>query len=144
MAVFDFSRRGHSPPNGFDLGDMRIEGGGGVATSVGHTPDQGMMIYVAMTELLDGLRRLLTTPRREFEFIGTDSSFRLLFRRVKIDRVDVTYRGIAIEQESLRHVARAALDGAVHLVSSAPLPPSDSVAGDISAAIAELRACLHE
>jgi len=102
------------------------------------------MIYVAVTDLLNGLRRLLTTPRREFEFIGTDSSFRLLFRRVKIDGVDVTYRGIAIEQESLTHVARAAVEGACRLVSTAPLPPSDSVAGDIAAAIAELRACLHD
>lgn len=140
--TFEFSRRVTTPPNGFDMGDVRIEGGNGVATSVGHTPDQGMMVYIAVTDLLDGLRRLLTTRKREFDFIGTDSSFRLVFRRAKADLVNVVYRGITIDQDRLGQVARAALNGACQFVTAAPLSPSDSVFDDISSAIADLQSCL--
>jgi hypothetical protein len=102
-----------------------------------------MMIYVAVTDLLDGLRRLLTTSRREFEFIGTDSSFRLVFRRMKGERLEVKYRGATIEQDTAPQLARAALAEARRFLSEAPLPDSDPVAGDISAAIAELQSCLQ-
>ena len=41
----------------FDLGDMELRGNRGVASSLNHTPDQGMMIILSVTMLLDGLRR---------------------------------------------------------------------------------------
>ena len=141
---FHFFRRPTTLPNGFDLGDVRVEGEGGVATSAGHVPDQGMMIYVALTDLLDGLQGLLAKSRREFEFIGTDSSFRLVFRHGKGDRLNVKYRGGTIEEAPATEIASAALASAGEFLSNHPLPESDPVAGDISAAISELRAFLND
>ena len=141
--TFQFSRRVTTPPNGFDLGDVRLDAKDGVATSVGHAPDQGMMIYVALTDLLDGLRRLVTTSGREFEFIGTDSSFRLVFRRGTGGRLKVKHRAATIGDATATDVARAALEGASAFLANEPLPASDPVAGDVSAAVRELRAYLE-
>ncbi|MEV8319061.1 hypothetical protein AB0Q95_33385 [Streptomyces sp. NPDC059900] len=71
-----------APPSpGFALGDMEVEGNTGVVTSRGHRPDQSMMIFVAASDLLDGLRDLVERERRYFRFVGCDSSFRLDFAR---------------------------------------------------------------
>lgn len=70
-------------PSGFDLGDIICSGDQGTAGSAGHTPDQGMMIYIAVADLLYGVKALLAGRRKRFDFVGTDSSFWLVFRQVK-------------------------------------------------------------
>ncbi|MFE0099465.1 hypothetical protein [Streptomyces sp. NPDC059009] len=85
---FDVDPSELEPPSpGFALGDMEVMGGGGRATSRGHTPDQSMMIFVALSDLLDGLRTLAVRGSGSFHFVGTDSSFRLDFTLGKGDRI---------------------------------------------------------
>lgn len=75
-----------SPPpgrlTGFSLGHLTVTGDDGSVTSAGRTPDQSMMLPLAVTDLLDGLRALIAGPEdRRYEFVGADSSFRLAFIR---------------------------------------------------------------
>lgn len=77
---FHVAPRELEPPSpGFALGDMEVEGDAGVVTSRGQQPDQSMMIFVAVSDLLDGLRGLVERQRKSFRFVGCDSSFRLDF-----------------------------------------------------------------
>ncbi|OLZ60737.1 hypothetical protein AV521_44790 [Streptomyces sp. IMTB 2501] len=48
-------RPGQGDASGFDLGDMTVTGDLGTADSAGHVPDQGMMIYLSVVQLLDSL-----------------------------------------------------------------------------------------
>ncbi|MFC9297156.1 hypothetical protein ACFTWH_01480 [Streptomyces sp. NPDC057011] len=85
-------RAGQGEPSGFDRGDMVWSGGRGEASSVGHVPDQGMMIYLAVPELLDSLSGLVARRSRNASFTAVDSSFGLDFR--------VTKAGVGITSRS--------------------------------------------
>ncbi|MCX4981976.1 hypothetical protein [Streptomyces sp. NBC_00572] len=97
MITLTFSVR---PPQGeagdFDLGDVLCEGESGTAGSAGHVPDQGMMIYLSVPLLLDALRPLVAGERKAASFVGTDSSFRLDFRRGRKGVVAVSANGTAV------------------------------------------------
>lgn len=83
-------RPGQGEPSGFDLGDIFCEGDSGAAESVGHIPDQGMMIYLSVTLLLDSIGALITGERKVISFTGSDTSFRLDFKRDKKGFVSVS------------------------------------------------------
>ncbi|MEV6057592.1 hypothetical protein [Streptomyces sp. NPDC052107] len=54
MITFQFTvRPGQGDPHGFDMGDMVVTGDFDAVDSVGHVPDQGMMIYLSVVQLLD-------------------------------------------------------------------------------------------
>ena len=77
-------------PIGFDLGDMEIIGKHGSFSSKFKHPNQSLMLILSLVSLLDGLRRLLSTPKeKEFEFIGVDSSFRIVFRKSRNGQIDI-------------------------------------------------------
>lgn len=76
----------------FDLGHISVETDGGVISSRNQQPDQSMMVFIAATDLLDGIVELLTGKRREFEFVGCDSSFILNFSRNKNTKIDINYK----------------------------------------------------
>ncbi|MFD8497652.1 hypothetical protein [Amycolatopsis sp. NPDC059657] len=141
MVGFDFSRREDldhiEPPSGFDLGDMEIAGNVRVVSSRGRTPDQGMMIFIALVELLDGLRRKLK-PGHPYEFVGADSSFILDFREEN-GSVVIESGGQRIDSspklDLLRAVSRAAH---VFVDRELPkLPPDDAAKEDISPSVVE-------
>ena len=61
---------------------MELHGDLGTATSKSRTPNQSMMLVLSITEMLDGFRRLLSqSKKREYEFVGVDCSFRVVFRK---------------------------------------------------------------
>ena len=69
-------------PIGFEIGNMEFRGDLGVARS--KSPDQSVMVVLAIVGLLDGIRRLLSYPHeKEFTFVATDSSFQIVFRKTK-------------------------------------------------------------
>lgn len=111
MIEFKFSRRpDQGQPSGFDLGDITVTGEKGEATSEGHAPDQGMMIYVSLSLLLDQLAAL-RGAKRAVEFVGTDSSFTISFKpgkkAVEVFSGDILV-GCAEAGELLGEVLRAA------------------------------------
>ncbi|MFJ7152303.1 hypothetical protein ACIQVT_29610 [Streptomyces sp. NPDC100445] len=50
-------RSGRGDASGFDLGGMAVTGDSGTVDSAGHIPDQDMMIYLSVIQLLDGWAR---------------------------------------------------------------------------------------
>ncbi|MQY40957.1 hypothetical protein SRB17_89910 [Streptomyces sp. RB17] len=79
MITFQFTvRPGQGDPHGFDMGDMVVTGDFGTDDSVGHVPDQGMMIYLSVVQLLDNLRGFLTGNDRVLTYTGADTSFGLV------------------------------------------------------------------
>ncbi len=63
----------------FDLGDIKVSSDDTViSSSEGNCGT--MMIFISLSELLYGISSLLKNRKKSrFEFVGTDSSFRLLF-----------------------------------------------------------------
>ena len=89
--VFSFIDESPTDPIGFELGDLEFRGEAGAATSNSINPNQSMMLVLSIINLLDGLRQFLSTPKeKEYEFIGVDSSFRVVFRRLTNDTISIS------------------------------------------------------
>ncbi|MEU6864626.1 hypothetical protein ABZ924_15305 [Streptomyces sp. NPDC046876] len=132
-------RQGQGDPSGFDLGDMVWRGKFGEADSSGRTPDQGMMIYVSVAQLLDCLRELLQGRTRTGSFTGVDSSFELRFRSTKKGvSVSAGCRSIALVSPGVlaRVVASAAEELARERLDDLP---ADGVKEDFLAALDDFR-----
>ena len=77
-------------PVGFDLGDLDIIGEYGTVTSRSKIPSQSMMLILSLVSLLDGFQNLLANrDRKEFRFIGVDSSFSIAFRKLEDGQIGV-------------------------------------------------------
>ncbi|MFB7055798.1 hypothetical protein ACFCXT_22055 [Streptomyces vinaceus] len=143
--IIEFSvRPNQGDPSGFDLGDMLWRGDLGEASSSGHTPDQGMMIYISTTQLLDCLGELLRGRIRSTTFTGADTSFQIGFRATK--------KGVGVEDRSgpvalttraelAQTVLAAAEDLAQRHLGSLP---SDGVRDDYLAALESFRLIASE
>ncbi|BCM66043.1 MULTISPECIES: hypothetical protein [Streptomyces] len=129
-------RPGQGDASGFDLGDMTITGDLGTAGSAGHVPDQGMMIYLSVVQLLDSLGDFLRGNVRVFGFTAADSSFRLVVRRTK-DGLSVASEDGVVARTTAGELASAVLHAAEDLARA--LPPEDPVASDVQAALAAFR-----
>ncbi|MFC4609083.1 hypothetical protein ACFO9E_14850 [Streptomyces maoxianensis] len=134
-------RPGQGDPSGFDLGDMVWTGDFGDVSSVGHIPDQGMMIYPSVTLLLDGLAALLNGRDRTLNFIGADTSFGIVFRRSN-KGVSVSSRNKLIARANQGELAQALLLAAEDLAASSlvQLPETDAARTDYLAALNDFRA----
>ncbi|MFF1347075.1 hypothetical protein ACFVZJ_13950 [Streptomyces sp. NPDC058322] len=128
--------------SGFDLGDIVCEGESGSVSSVGHAPDQGMMIYPSVTLLLDCLRTLVTDGKKPVSFTGSDTSFRLDFRSNDNGFVSVSANGQLLGKSSIEDLAHEVLRPAQELADGelSRLPVGDPVRSDYLSAVQELRA----
>ncbi|MGW7328581.1 hypothetical protein ACWGIU_08240 [Streptomyces sp. NPDC054840] len=127
-------------PSGFDLGDMRWVGELGEANSVGQTPDQGMMIYLSVVQVLDCLRPMLEGRVKNAAFVGVDTSFQLVFRSGK--------KGIGIFAPSgpVARIGAAELAGTVLLAAEkllnekiGELPSDDGAKSDYLLSLGKFR-----
>ena len=136
IAVQFTVRPGQGDASGFDLGDMTVTGDLGAADSAGHVPDQGMMIYLSVVQLLDSLGDFLRGNARVLSFIGADTSFGLVVRRTK-NGLSVAGDGDVVARTTAPELATAVMHAAEDLGRN--LPPRDTVASDWEAALAEFR-----
>jgi len=67
----------------FELGNIDIQIDSDVITSKNKTPSQSVMIFIAISDMLDGIRAMIEQKRKEFLFVGADSSFKILFKQNK-------------------------------------------------------------
>ncbi|MFJ6757483.1 hypothetical protein ACIQNK_20950 [Streptomyces sp. NPDC091273] len=127
-------------PSGFDLGDMFWRGELGEVASVGHVPDQGMMIWISITDLLDSVHELLTGRSGNVSFIGADCSFRMSF---KTTREAVSVRGPSgpVARVGRAELAEVVLSAAEELAREhlSGVPPQDGVADDYVTALERFR-----
>ncbi|MFF1477416.1 hypothetical protein ACFVYD_07550 [Streptomyces sp. NPDC058301] len=141
MITMQFSvRPGQGEASGFDLGDMVWSGELGEARSAGHTPDQGMMIYLSVPLLLDGLGAWLRGRDRTLEFIGADTSFALTFRKEK-RHLSIASAAGPIGTSNAGELTEAVLRAAEQLAAEglASLPDTDSARPDYLAALHAFR-----
>jgi hypothetical protein len=136
MVEFRFVRRAVGPPHGFELGDTEVIGNRGSVSSAGHHPDRGHMIYVSVSDLLDGLRALLDRGHGSWQFVGADSSFILNFT-LRRGRMTTRAGQQDIDESPAADVASAVWTAARALAEdpATALPPGDPVRADLAAAI---------
>jgi len=146
VVSFELSRLEERRPSGFDFGDLEVEVAlGQRASSRGHSPNQSMMIYISLADLVSGVCQLCASPKNtSYEFVGTGSSFVLRFRRMRTGTVQIVYRGGALGEVTPRDLL-SALRGALtgFLERQNALPPEDPVAEDLGTARAELERTLR-
>ncbi|WP_186776933.1 hypothetical protein [Streptomyces salinarius] len=121
------------PPSGFDLGHIDVWGSEGVATTRDRGPGGGVMIYLTVTLLLDGLRTFLSGKSRSYESTAVDSSFSLTFTRVRDGSIETRCRGSLIDRSPAAGAA-AALHVAAKQFADAhleQLPPDDAGREDL-------------
>ncbi|WP_330332024.1 colicin immunity domain-containing protein [Streptomyces sp. NBC_00536] len=104
------------------------------------SPDQGMMIHISVTQLLDCLADLMTGQRKAVSFTGADTSFELRFRSTK-KGVKVAARSGPVALVSRTELARTVLSAAERHAAShlSSLPRGEGVADDYSAALKRFR-----
>lgn len=131
------------PSQGFALGDMEVRGTAGVTSSRGRTPDQSMMIFVAVSDLLDGLHSLGTGRTRHFHFVGSDSSFQLDFDLGEDGRITTRDDGGAdIDRSPAHEVYAAAYAAAASFLAAhrAQLPDQDPARTDLETSLTRFAA----
>lgn len=123
--------------SGLSRGNVTMEGSGGLVTSAGRSPDQSMLVYLSLVDLLDGIGDLLSAPSgREWQWVGNDSSFVVHFRRAR-DKVRIEAMGEPLGEVDEAQLARAVFDAATGLLAKHRPPPSDLIAEDLESALEE-------
>lgn len=65
--------------SGFELGGIEIFHNENIISSKNKFPDQSMMIFISISDLLEGIISISKNKKQQFRFIGTDSSFIINF-----------------------------------------------------------------
>lgn len=84
---------------GFELGGISIKIGNKEFSSENKKPDQSMMIFLAVSDLLNGIKSLWEGKSDKFQFVGTDSSFSILFKKKKKDILQLIHEKEVAEVE---------------------------------------------
>ena len=133
---FEVSRHAGEPATGFDLGDIRVSGDQACLSSAGQKPNQSMMIYVSLGELLDGLSRFAKARSGSYSFFAIASSFRLDFILTRAGLMRIKGPGDTLIAEVSPATCLASVREGVDRFLADPqnqLPPADPVAGDLRA-----------
>jgi hypothetical protein len=127
--------------SGFDLGHMTFTGEKGTCTSRGKSPDQVMMLAIAIKELLYGLEMFLKGNQPGYRFIGTDSSFSIRFQKVKKGCVAVRCGTTAIGEVEAVELCRAILSSVEAFIGQPEneLPENDPVREDLFSSVQSFR-----
>jgi hypothetical protein len=133
---FEVSRHAGEPATGFDLGDIRVTGDQACISSSGQKPNQSMMIYVSLAQLLDGLSHFARASLGSYSFYAIDSSFRLDFILTRAGLMKIKGRdGTLIAEVSPATCLASVREGVDRFLGDPQnqLPPADPVAGDLRA-----------
>jgi len=128
------------PPSGFELGHLEVQGRGATVTSRGRSPDQAMMVFVAAGDLLYGVRAVVSgRPGERFEFIGTDSSFRLDFTQLRDGRVLLRHGSTEIDTVTADELTSAVFGGVSEFAGRwlSTLASNDAARNDLEASLKE-------
>jgi hypothetical protein len=145
MDPFHFETRGSAGGiHGLDLGHVTLSGPTGTATSKGRTPDQAMMLFPSITDLLDGVARLASAKKSApFRFVGTDCSFSIVFGREKGDRMSLAAGGEKLGTVPVNELVEALWAGVTDLLrrdgsrfDRTADASSEAAFGDFDAAVA--------
>ncbi len=92
--------------NEFDLGHITIVTSRSEVTSKNKSPDQAMMIFIAVSDLLFAVMKLYDLKINEsVEFVGADSSFSINFKKER-EKIEVFYKKQLIEKSTVEALAK--------------------------------------
>lgn len=118
MLKFRFYRIEEGPMDGFDLGHMSVLGEQAEADSR-TPPPRSFMIYLALVDLLLGVRELLQGKKKHFEFVAADSSYILDFWR-RAEGISIKGRGRLLGVFWPEEVYSALLEGVIEFLKGDP------------------------
>lgn len=75
--VFQFDDNDMDEVSGFELGDIIITKGGKQCTSLNREPNQSMMLFITISNLLNQIKKMIKSRKREIIVVGVDSSYTL-------------------------------------------------------------------
>jgi len=116
---------------------MEFIGELGNHSSQGRTPSQKMMVFISIVLLLDGLRSFLTSGALQYEFIGVDCSFQVVFARDKHGNVSLIGDDKAIHVSNVASLTADVFSSVSKFIEEpgVRLSESDPVHDDVSAAL---------
>jgi hypothetical protein len=135
-----------SERSGFDLGHMTFSGEKGTCTSRGKSPDQAMMLAIAITDLLCGLEMLLRGNQSEYRFVGTDSSFSVWFKKSQRGSISVRCGTTQLGEAEPTALCKSILHS-IETFFAQPgneLPVNDPVCEDLLSSVQSIKRCLRE
>lgn len=144
MIVFNLYRHDHNEQaSDFDLGDIEFVFCD-VPVSTHGNPRLSSMIYVSISDLIDGLLRLSEGGKR-FEFVGADSSFVVHFERTK-QGIDVRYGKKTFRAIAMYELLESVNSG-IDKFQANPLnvlTPGATTAADFNSSRSALKAALNK
>lgn len=75
--IFQFDDADMDEISGFELGDIIIIKGDLQCTSLNRKPNQSMMLFITIPDLLNQIKKIIERKKREISVIGVDSSYTL-------------------------------------------------------------------
>ncbi len=104
MLSIRFFRDQDDEVSGFDMGYLELDGNAGRISN----QEKRCMIFIALSDLLNGVRGLLKGQRPTFNFIAADSSFRIDFVAIPSGGVRIlSGNGAVLHSGSAAEVVRA-------------------------------------
>jgi hypothetical protein len=126
--------------SGYSLGDLTIAGDRGTVTSAGRTPNQSLMIYVAVPIMLHELTEFLRDPgKTRWEFVSVDSSFSWEAKKRPGGRLAMSAYDQPLAEVTPAELVQAVWQGVTDLLAQHPLPPSDPAYDDLAGSLADFR-----
>ncbi|MFF8730600.1 hypothetical protein ACF073_29590 [Streptomyces sp. NPDC015171] len=122
-------RSGQGGIGGFNPGDQAVTGDLGTADLAGHVPDQGMVIYLSVVQLLASLVQFLRGNARLLNFTGADTTFGLVVRRAN-DGLSVVGKGGVVAWTAARALASVVLRAADGLGLGRALSPEEPITSE--------------
>ena len=96
------------------------------------------MIFLSLVDLLDGLRRLLSSPdENSYTLIGVDTSFSARFEKT-LNGLRISANGMIIDECGPASVVKAVIEGVDLFLSLTPLPDEPALT-DLTNAISDFR-----
>lgn len=124
--------------DGLSRGHISIKGSKGLVTSKGKQPDQSMMIFLSVVEILDGIRHfMLDHYASTYNFVGVDSSFQFSVTKLEGDRIRLTGdQGIMDEVETTEMIQTIWKEISIFLSRyGSSIKSHDPVADDLVSAV---------
>jgi hypothetical protein len=145
MVDFLFSLNDNSNlVSGFDLGNIEIISDNMIVSSSGRKPDQSMMVFLTIVDLLDGLGKLLDEKKNmNFKLICADSSFTVLFNKIN-GKIKIIVEDQTICDVEPNELAKQVFNSCNSFFekNKDKILSSDPVVGDIKAALSSFRKLL--
>jgi hypothetical protein len=144
--LFEINRKSTSYA-GFELGHVIFEGPLATVSSRDCLPPQSMMVFTSATSLMDTVRGIhLRKSAKQFEWIGDDPSFRVVFTKTKDHQIMVQAMNNKVAEVSLPDLFKAVNSSVSALVAGDGmlLEQNSAAWADLQAAHASFRRAMTQ